>query len=165
MILIRSMREEDAPAFREVLDSVARERRYLGSLEAPPLENIRALVSGVVKAGHAQLVADDEGKIVGWCDALPGSVSAGAAHIARLGMGVHPAYRGRKLGRRLLEATIEKVRQAGLEKIELSVYSSNLPAIALYRKLGFVEEGRKLRGRLIDGIYDDVVLMALRLKT
>jgi hypothetical protein len=47
----------------------------------------------------------------------------------------------------------------------LSVYASNLPAIALYRKLEFVEEGRRIRGRLVDGQYDDVILMGFDLKT
>jgi len=46
----------------------------------------------------------------------------------------------------------------------LGVFSSNEPAIALYRSLGFQEEGRKKRGRFVDGIYDDVILMALELK-
>ena len=161
MTIIRPIREEDAPAFRELLDSVARERRYLAALEAPPLERMQAFVTGVVKAGHAQFVADDDGKLLGWCDALPGEASAGTAHVARLGMGVHKDHRGRGLGRALMEATIEKVRSRGLEKIELSVYSANAPAIALYRKLGFVEEGRKIRGRFVDGEYDDVLLMGL----
>ena len=52
----------------------------------------------------------------------------------------------------------------GLEKIELSVYCSNVAAINLYRNLGFEEEGRKKRGRLVDGSYDDVLLMALDLR-
>ena len=161
MTIIRPIREEDSPAFRELLDSVARERRYLAALEAPPLERMQVFVSGVVKAGHVQFVADDDGKLLGWCDALPGEASAGTAHVARLGMGVHQDHRGRGLGRALMEATIEKVRARGLEKIELSVYSSNAPAIALYRKLGFIEEGRKIRGRCVDGEYDDVLLMGL----
>jgi ribosomal protein S18 acetylase RimI-like enzyme len=165
MFVIRPICEEDAPAFRAVLDSVARERRFLGALEAPPMEKVQTFVSGVVKSGHAQFVAEEDGRIVGWCDALPGDASAGASHIARLGMGVLREFRGHGLGRKLIETTIAKVREQRLEKIELSVYSSNAGAIALYRKLGFVEEGRKKRGRIVDGICDDVILMALDLRT
>lgn len=76
-------------------------------------------------------------------------------------MGVLKDHRGQGIGRRLLEATIERTWAIGIQKIELSVYSSNEPAIQLYKKQGFVEEGVKKRGRLVDGIYDDVVLMAL----
>jgi RimJ/RimL family protein N-acetyltransferase len=53
----------------------------------------------------------------------------------------------------------------GLEKIELTVHASNEPAIALYRSLGFEEEGKRRRGWLVDGAYDDIVLLGLDLKS
>src|SRR5213592_4552372 len=115
MIAIRQIREGDAPAFREVLDAVCRERRYLATLEAPSTECVQAFVSSNVKAGHPQFVAEEDGKIVGWCDAIPGETSSGVAHVGRLGMGVLTGYRSRKIGRRLIEATIERARQLGLE--------------------------------------------------
>jgi RimJ/RimL family protein N-acetyltransferase len=67
------------------------------------------------------------------------------------------------MGQRLLEATIEMSGTSKLEKIELSVYASNIPAIRLCRKLGFEEEGLKKRGRLVDGVYDDILLLTLEL--
>jgi|CZKI01.1.fsa_nt_gi protein-S-isoprenylcysteine O-methyltransferase Ste14/ribosomal protein S18 acetylase RimI-like enzyme len=164
MIAIRQIREEDAPAFREVLDAVCRERRYLAMLEAPPAERVQSFLASNVRSGHPQLVAEEDGKIVGWCDAIPGPAESGTAHIGRLGMGVLIGYRGRGIGRMLAEAAIGRARQLGLEKIELDVFSSNGPAIALYRGLGFCEEGRRKRGRFVDGTYDDVLLMALDLK-
>lgn len=161
MTEIRPIRESDAAAFHAAVDAVCRERRFLATLEGPPLEKTTAFVTGNVKNGLPQFVADKGGKIVGWCDAIPGD--GGRAHIGGLGMGVLKEHRGKGIGQRLLEATIKGARAMGLEKIELSVYFSNFPAIALYRKAGFEEEGVKKRGRLVDGIYDDVVLMALHL--
>lgn len=163
MATIRPIREEDVPAFRRMLDAVCRERKYLAALEAPPMERVREFVRETVRAGHPQFVAEEGSELVGWCDAIPGEASAGTAHVGGLGMGVIDGHRGKGIGQRLLEVTIAKSTELGLEKIELSVYSSNEPAIALYRKLGFVEEGRKKRGRLVDGTYEDVVLMALDL--
>jgi RimJ/RimL family protein N-acetyltransferase len=149
--------------FRDALSAVCRERKYLAWIEAPPLEKARAFVAMNVRNGWPQFVAVDGDRIVGWCDAIPGDSSAGTAHIGRLGMGILPEFRGRGLGTRLLEATVARARELRLGKIELSVYASNAPAIALYRKCGFVDEGRRRRGRLVDGVYDDVVLMALDL--
>lgn len=146
-----------------MLDSVSRERKFLGRLEAPPEDRVREFVEANVSSGHAQFVAEEDGRILGWCDALPGSVSAGTAHVGHFGMGVHRAFRGRGIGRRLAEETIAKARTLGLEKIELIVYASNHAAIALYRSLGFVDEGLKVRGRLVDGVHDNVLMMALSL--
>ncbi len=164
MISVRPIREADAESFRAALDAVARERKYLARAEAPPMERVREFVAANVLAGHPQFVADAEGRIVGWCDALPDTETFGKAHVAYLGMGVLREYRGRKLGLRLLEAVVGATRSLGLEKIELAVYASNVAALALYRKAGFEVEGVKRRSRLVDGEYDDIVLMGLHLK-
>jgi ribosomal protein S18 acetylase RimI-like enzyme len=78
-----------------------------------------------------------------------------------LGMGVLADYRGRGLGERLIRATLAAAASAGFERISLSVYGSNTRAAALYRKVGFVLEGTRVRGRKLDGVYDDVHMMAL----
>jgi len=163
VITIRPISEADIPSFHEALDSVCRERVYLAMLDAPPLEAARGFVTGNIKRGVPQLVAVEDGRVLGWCDTLPGDANLGTAHIGRLGMGVIQSHRGQGLGRRLAEATLQRARERGFEKIELGVFASNTAAIALYQKLGFVEEGRKVRGRKYDGIYDDLVLMGLRL--
>jgi ribosomal protein S18 acetylase RimI-like enzyme len=164
MTIIRQICESDVHSFRDALDSVSRERMFLAMLEAPPLESVRQFVLSSVKFGRPHFVATEGDEIVGWCDIIPGDPETGRTHLGRLGMGVRKDHRGRKIGQRLAEAAVEKARAVGLEKIELEVYSSNNPAIGLYRKLGFEEEGRKKHGRLVDGKYDDIVLMALYLR-
>jgi len=163
MITVRQIKEGDVPGFRAALDSVCRERTFLAALEAPSEQRAAEFIRKNIERGYPQFVAEQEGAIVGWCDAIPGDPTAGTAHVGRLGMGVVREFRGQGIGRRLLDATINRARAIGLEKIELSVYASNRPAIALYKKCGFFEEGRKKRGRFIDGAYDDVLLFALML--
>lgn len=159
--LIRPIRESDTAGFAETLGAVCRERRYLATVEPPPLAKVAGFVSENVRLGHPQYVADEGGRVVGWCDAIPGAPGSGTRHVGGLGMGVLASHRGRGIGAGLLAATIDGAKRAGLEKIELSVYSSNLPAIGLYRRFGFVDEGCRKRGRLVDGIYDDVLIMGL----
>lgn len=161
MLQIRPIREDDAAAFHALVDGVCRERRYLATLESPPLESTRAFISSTIKAGHPQLVAEENGKLIGWCDAIPGGPASCSRHVARLGMGLQADYRGRGIGRQLLDAVITKARELGLEKIELGVYASNEPAIRLYRSFGFTEEGTHKRARLVDGVYDDILMMAI----
>jgi RimJ/RimL family protein N-acetyltransferase len=72
-----------------------------------------------------------------------------------------PDYRGRGIGAQLAFAAIHAARENEIERIELEVWASNTNAIALYHRLGFVEEGVQRRARLLDGRYDDSVLMAL----
>jgi len=163
MITIRPIAESDIPGFHQALEAVCRERRFLAMLEAPPLEAVRSFVTNNLKQGVPHFVAVENDRVVGWCDTLPGDTNLGTEHVGRLGMGVVNSHRGQGLGRKLAETTLQLARARGFAKIELGVFASNSPAIALYQKLGFVEEGRKRRARKVDGIYDDLVLMALHL--
>jgi ribosomal protein S18 acetylase RimI-like enzyme len=114
-------------------------------------------VAGNIAHGHPQFVADDAGRVVGWCDIFP-SPREVSQHVGVLGMGVLPAYRGRGLGRRLIAATLGAA-DGRFEQIDLDVYGTNIAAQALYRSVGFVEQGRKRGGRKVDGVYDDIIVM------
>ena len=51
-------------------------------------------------------------------------------------------------------------RDRGVEKVLLSVYAHNTAAIALYRKFGFVDEGRLARHSRKSYGYEDEILMS-----
>jgi RimJ/RimL family protein N-acetyltransferase len=148
-------------SFRSTLDAVARERRFLVLLEAPSPERIQQFVGGILERGGVQFFAMDRSdQVVGWCD-INRPHTEGYRHSAALGMGLLPGYRGRGIGARLALAAIAAARTNGIERIQLEVWASNQDAIALYRQLGFVEEGVRRRARFLDGRYDDSVCMAL----
>ena len=57
---------------------------------------------------------------------------------------------------------VEKLSLAGVREVILEVRASNLPALALYRQLGFVETGR--RPRYYQAPEEDAILMRLGLE-
>jgi RimJ/RimL family protein N-acetyltransferase len=153
--------EAHIEGLQRCVDAVARERRWLGFLEGPPLAATHAFVDSILRGAGVQFVALNEAdEVVGWCDIVRLDQET-FRHAWRLGMGLLPAVRGRGLGRRLAEAAIAAARERGAERIELEVFASNARALALYEKLGFVREGVRKRARKLDGEYDDVVIMAL----
>ena len=153
--------ERHIPGLHAALDQVAKERRYLAFLAAPPLaatrEFSRALTSG---AGVQVVAVTEDERVVGWCDIVRVPME-GFNHTGRLGMGLLAPYRGQGIGRRLATAAIDAAQAAGMTRIELEVLATNLNAIHLYGKLGFVREGVKRRARYLDGAWEDNVLMAL----
>jgi GNAT superfamily N-acetyltransferase len=106
MITIRSIEERDALGFRTALDSVCRERKFLAAIAAPSVERATEFVRKNVELGYPQFVAAIGGRIVGWCDVIPGDPNEGKAHVGRLGMGVVREFRGQGIGGRLLKAAI-----------------------------------------------------------
>jgi RimJ/RimL family protein N-acetyltransferase len=161
-VLIAPIAESDLVSFRECLDLVARERKFLALIEAPPLEHMRGFVSENIAKNLPQVVAREGDRVVGWCDILPGWHHA-LRHCGSVGMGLLPQYRGRGLGQRLLEACLTRAKDVGISRIELEARADNEHALRLYRRMGFEFEGTKRRGMKVDGHYVDTIAMALLL--
>lgn len=162
-IEIREIEEDDIQGFRECLDAVARERRFLAHLEAPSMEKTQEFIRASMEKGDIRVVAVDGDQVVGWCDITPHPFE-GLDHVGELGMGVLKEYRGRSIGHSLLREALRLAYDQGLEKVELEVFASNQPAINLYNKEGCKLEGRKIKARKLDGKYDDIVVMGLFLE-
>ncbi len=76
-------------------------------------------------------------------------------------MGVHPDYRAKGLGTRLLRACIDKAWIKGITRIVLEVREDNSRAIALYEKMGFKTEALMQKALRYDGIYFNALQMRL----
>jgi RimJ/RimL family protein N-acetyltransferase len=161
-VQIRAGDPADIEGAWHCLGVVARERAYIGFLEAPPLEQSRSFWTSLIEKGHPFLVAADGGTVVGWCDVVPVPRPI-FAHVGTLGMGLLPDWRGRGLGPRLMTAALEASRACGLERVELAVFADNERAQRLYARMGFVVEGVQSRRAKIDGRYRDEILMARQL--
>lgn len=84
--------------------------------------------------------------------------------FGEIGMMVARDWRGRGVGTALVAAAIEWARARGLHKLTLSVFPHNEAAIALYRKFGFLEEGRRTKHiRRANGELWDLIEMGLLL--
>jgi RimJ/RimL family protein N-acetyltransferase len=159
----------DAQALLEFLDAVLRESDHL-LLEPGEMQLAVEQEAGWVRMhqedpGSVLLVAEAMGQIVA-VSALARSGRRRLAHHAELAISIRAAWRGVGLGRALMETLLGWARaNPVLEKVCLSVFGDNAQARELYRRLGFVEEGCRVRQmRTSAGRYSDEVLMACPVK-
>jgi putative acetyltransferase len=152
--------ERHIAAFREVLDGVAREKRYLAIFQAFSPARTRKFVRDNIKSGNPQFVAMVDGKVVGWCDIVR-SLRDTSRHCGVLGIGLAPGFRGKGIGPELMRKAIESAWRRGFTRIELTVRADNARAIALYEQLGFESEGIHRNAFLVDGKYENILAMAL----
>jgi len=157
---IVALAEPHFESVRQVLDHVAREKRFLAFTEAPSAKDAYAFYRDIVANNHVFSVVLSRGEVVGWCDVLPLHGQA-RAHIGTLGIGLMPRMRHQGIGRKLIEYTIAKALAKGLTRIELTVRTDNPNAKALYERVGFVSEGLFRRAFRIDDKYYDAHTMAL----
>ena len=151
--------EHHIEGFWRALDAVARERKYLCFVKAPPIASTVAFVEGNIRDQIPQFVALDADEVVGWCDITPYRFE-GMKHNGELGMGIVPGYREQGLGSRLLELALAAATERGITRVCADVFASNMRARALYRRHGFIEEGIRKHVRILDGKSDDIVSMA-----
>ncbi len=107
------------------------------------------------------LVAELNGAVVGSAGLHPASAHLRRRHAMLLGMAVLPEAQGRGVGSALMVALCDYAdRWAGVLRLELSVYTDNARALALYRKFDFEIEGTQRGYALRDGAYADSYMMA-----
>ena len=152
---------EHTPGFHAAVDAVAREKKFLAFLEAPPLEETTQFVLNNIEQKNPQFVVLSHGNVVGWCDVLRNVKRTVYAHCGTLGIGLLPEFRGRGIGRQLMQRAIDAAWQCGMTRIELTVREHNANAIALYKSFGFEIEGLQRNAIRIDGQYQNVYAMAL----
>lgn len=71
-------------------------------------------------------------------------------------------YRGKGIGQQAVKHIVRYAFETlGLHRVGLHVSANNVAAIACYRKAGFQEEGRLRDDRLVDGTYEDTLVMSV----
>jgi RimJ/RimL family protein N-acetyltransferase len=153
-IEVRPAVDDDRRSLALLFAAVAEERD--GIAAEPPIDVEKQAVNWLL---DGTLVALAAGKVVGELRVEPSWLGFG-----EIGMMVAAPWRGRGVGTALVAAAIDWARARGLHKLTLSVFSHNDAAIALYRKLGFVDEGlRKKQIRRANGELWDLIEMGLLL--
>lgn len=101
----------------------------------------------------------DSGRIVGLYILHPNNVGR-CGHICNTSYAVKKEFRGRGIGEKLVIHSLEKGKELGFKILQFNaVVKSNVYALRLYEKLGFVKLGTIPGGFLMkDGRYEDIIL-------
>jgi len=108
------------------------------------------------------LVAVDKvNRVVGELSASASHRKA-ALHSVWIGITGDAKYRGQGIGTALMKTVIAWATDNPIvHRLELEVFTDNLPAIKLYLKLGFVIEGTKYKAYRKHGQFKDAYMMAI----
>jgi RimJ/RimL family protein N-acetyltransferase len=160
-IVVRPARPRDAASFLHLYRAVAAEGRFIRT------ERVTRTVGDYRRQFRRSWTPDQAVLVAVADDEVVGQVSIAreehpvTRHVATFGMTVAAEWRGRGVGSALLEEALHWARAFRVEKVELTVYPNNEGAIALYRRFGFVEEGRLVRHSKKSHGYEDEILMGI----
>jgi ribosomal protein S18 acetylase RimI-like enzyme len=160
---IRIAQPADAPILCQAEQAIA---ATPGRLVSHPDElRVENFVAMIEKNTTRYIVAVQNDEIIGHAFLEQMGLKA-VAHIMRLTIAVHEGHQRQGVGKLLMNHLIDWAKATpSVEKIELHVRATNQAAIALYKNLGFVEEGRLMRRiKISESQYLDDLTMGLQLK-
>ena len=156
-VTIRAARVDD---YRDIYELFACPGVVRNTLQLPyvSLDKRKAQLQNSNPNDYA-LVAELDGKVVGSIDVS--RKRNRLAHVASIGMAVHDDYQNIGIGTALMKAALDMTDNwLNIKRVELDVYTDNLPAVHLYEKFGFVREGVRKDLAFREGEYVDAYHMA-----
>jgi putative acetyltransferase len=158
-INIRRVEPDD---YRSLQEIHAQPRVVWGTLQTPfPSAEIWKARLASPTDGTFGLAACVDGRIVGSLSLAVPANSPRRRHVGEIGLAVHDAWQHRRVGSALMRAAVKLAdRWLDLKRLELTVYTDNVPAIKLYENLGFEIEGTLRAYSFRDGRYADAYAMA-----
>ncbi len=116
--------------------------------------------SAQIAGGTDQVfVIEHDGEVVGQCELFDVDP---LARTAEVGIALLAQARGRGLGTDALRVLVGfAFTRLNLRRVHLTTLADNAGALASYRKVGFVEEGRRRESAWVRGRYADEVVMGL----
>jgi len=154
---VRAANEDDAEAIKNVVNSVASEKYYV--VPEHSREDWDEAIREIKNRKGLIITAQVDERTIGMAHLVRGKFEKNK-HVGFLGISIVNEFRGMGIGTAMMNYIIEWARrQKGLEKISLTVFSTNEAAINLYRTFGFQIEGMSKKQYKIEGKYIDETIM------
>ncbi len=149
---------DDAAAICTIYNQGIEDR--IATLETEPrTPEERRQWMGARDARHPVVVAVTGGQVVGWGSLNAFNPRPAYDNVVDLSVYVERGWRGRGVGRALLQHLLPLARTLGYHKMVLATFPFNEAGVALYQKVGFRPVGvYREQGRL-DGRWVDVLIM------
>jgi len=166
-IVIREAIPDDAEALIKHVKELTSEPNVCVSLTPEEftytVDEERNLLTQSISADNSLfLLAFSHGELVGELTCRPSSRLSAQKHVVVLGMSIRNGWRNKGIGSMLLEKAIEWANQSKtIRRIELKVFTINTPAIHLYKKYGFIQEGLLRDAVFRYGKFHDELIMAI----
>lgn len=161
-IVIRRWELQDIPGLYRLMQAVFQEGKGMLTKVLPlTMEDLFREWHMQLSENQATFVAlagEQKDQVIGWSRGERRSLPS-LRHSAILWLGVAESFRSKGIGAELIRESFTWAKEQGIERLELGVRGSNRAAQALYKKMGFQEEGRKIRAIKTESGYEDDIWM------
>lgn len=138
----------DLDAFIDMHRTLSREKVMCRRLELDAASGGRELsqaLVGIKQNRSSYLLVEQGGVLVG-----EGFTQRSGHEYQTIGLALVARAQGRGIGTRLMQVLEDESRRLGARRLYLTVWSANVSAVHVYRKVGYVESGRRPDWVLMD---------------
>ena len=161
---IRDAVAEDLPAIVEIYNSTIPSRVVSADTEPVSVEQRLVWFDEHKPSRRPIWVMESGGEVIGWLSLSDFYDARPAYHAtAEIGVYVREDYRGKGVGRRLVEEAIRLAPGLGLKTLTAGAFARNETSVGLFEGMGFRRWARFPRVAELDGAEIDLVVMGLRL--
>jgi L-amino acid N-acyltransferase YncA len=157
-IEIRAAREDDAAAIGAIYNQGIEERVATLETELRTAEERRQWMAARGPR-HPVVVAEQAGSVVGWASLNAFNPRRAYDHVVDLSVYVERGWRGKGVGRALIDHLVAAARQLAYHKMVLAAFPTNVQGMALYERVGFRTVGIYREQGMLDGKWVDVIVM------
>jgi ribosomal protein S18 acetylase RimI-like enzyme len=163
MFQIRKIEIEDFSRFNSLLKTIESESNNMlrdPSERTTTDEEQKKSITRILSSTHSTfLVAEESDQLLGFIAILGDDLNK-KRHSKYIAMGIRSEFQGKKIGSALMEEAISFCSQQNASRIELTVITTNLKAVSLYKKFGFEIEGTRRNSLMVQGHLVDEYLMS-----
>ena len=160
-MIIREIQIGDAENLLNLMNKVEAETTFLLYEKGERKRTIEQQIKNIqeqLEKGVLTFILEDNKKLVGY---VFGNIFTAnrKKHCMNLAIAVLQEYTGKGYGTKLMRTLEKQAIDNGINRLELEVSEKNKFAISLYEKLGFEVEGVKRRAFLVNGNYENELIM------
>lgn len=164
MIRIRTACPQDASACLAIYAPYVTHTSITFETEVPTEEAFTDRIHATL-AQYPYLVAEDEGRIIGYCYASPFKSRAAYAWSAETSIYIHPDHQGRGVGRMLYEQLELLLIKQHVHTLNACITYPNPQSIAFHEKMGYTLCAHFHRSGFKHGAWRDIVWMEKQLSS
>ena len=166
MLIFRDATLGDLPGIVEIYNSVVPTRMVTADTEPVTLESRLTWYHDHDPLRRPLWVVEtEEGHMAGWVSFQSFYERPAYEATVEISIYLDPAYRGRGLGREVLQTSLERASTIGLRNIVGFIFAHNEPSMALFTKAGFEQWGYLPLVATLDGMERSVVIMGKKINS
>ncbi|GAE24825.1 acetyltransferase [Halalkalibacter wakoensis JCM 9140] len=158
-IIIRPAHIQDADDILYSVASIINKGVYIQKERVRTKLEEQNFIEEMKRNGHMYIVVEIDGAVRGIARVIRGELEM-KRHTGLFRTWLHEDAQGKGIGKQIMDYTLTWCRRHQLHKLCLTVFASNEVAIHLYKKAGFIIEGKQKDQAYLNGTYEDELFMA-----